>query len=115
MTKRKKKTQYRYDFEDVSVMYGGAECLVSGIATYEITNDGIGSYEYWGAEENNHEYIAEFISVVIESHRFVNPVEFPNSKTLNERDEESLKDIIIEQFNDDVPFCMEIANIKDEE
>jgi hypothetical protein len=113
MSKRKPTRKYVHEFIDMSIIYAGSEWLISGSATYSIENCGIGQYEYWGSQESNNEYIAEFDTAYIMSYRFVRPVD-DTVKTLYEQDEENIKDLVIEELNKDIPLCIELANLKTE-
>lgn len=112
----KPKPTYQYEFNNERITYGGAEYTISGVALYSIYDDGIGTYEYWGAEENNHEYMAVFSEIKsITSLALVNKIEWGGgSLTIQEQDIEKMKEVLIEDLNDDYDLCIDLAIDKNE-
>lgn len=112
----KPKPTYQYEFNNERITYGGAEYIISGVALYSIYDDGIGTYEYWGAEENNHEYMAVFSEIKsITSLALVNKIEWGGgSLTIHEQDIEKMKEVLIEDLNDDYDLCIDLAIDKNE-
>lgn len=105
---RKRKGHGTYEFENIEILYGGATYTVSGNADWEIADHGIGSYEYWGSKETNHEYIAEFFSATIDDIVMEERVEY-GTQHLTEEDKITMAELVIEQLNENSNLCDEIA------
>lgn len=107
----KNKPVYQYEFTDELIKYGNAEYIASGVALYSVYDEGIGSYEYWGAKGTHHEYIAEFSEIkTISSLALKNKIEWGGgSLTIHEQDIEKIKDILLEDLNDDYDLCIDLA------
>lgn len=99
---------FQHTFEDINILYGNATYNVSGTAEYELEDIGIGSYEYWGAKGNDSYMTVNFIDAELDDITLFNPIEWEH-QTLTEQDKNKIKDLLIEQLNDDRDLCDEIA------
>jgi hypothetical protein len=68
---------HEYELKDYEIEYNGAWYTVSGTAYFEVENNGIGHYEYWGADgfDAGSDY-AEFHSVYLNDIVFERSEEF---------------------------------------
>lgn len=60
-----------YSFEDLKVKLGSCFYLCSGEADYEIEDEGIGSYEFWGQRGKDTYFVAAFEGVSLSSYDLI--------------------------------------------
>jgi hypothetical protein len=105
----KKRPVHEYTFNELNILYGGATYHLDGIALFEVYDEGIGSYEYWGSDESQHDYVAVFFEIKsITSMVIVDKLEY-GKQTLTEQDINKIKKIAIEDLNDDYDLCSDLA------
>lgn len=98
-----------YEFSELEIEYRGEYYSVSGSAIYEIENDGIGAYEFWGSKEYDAgTNYAHFEDVHIEDIVFLRADELPKSN-LMEQDMNNIVDIILNKLNEDAELCNELG------
>lgn len=98
-----------YEFTELEIKYKHEYYSVSGSATYEIENDGIGAYEYWGSKEYDAgvDY-AQFEDAHINDIVFLRTDELPQSN-LMEQDMNNIIEIILDVLNEDPDLCFELG------
>ena len=108
-----------YSFEDLKVKLGGCFYLCSGEADYEIEDEGIGSYEFWGQKGNDSYKVAVFDGVSLTDWELIGDT--PSDATgeplqgLTEAEVKLLADRVAETLNDNSDLCSELAGKADDD
>jgi hypothetical protein len=98
-----------YSFSELEIKYKDEYYSVSGSATYEIENDGIGAYEYWGSKEYDAgTNYAVFEDAHIDDIVFLRADELPKNN-LMEQDMNNIVEIILDTLNEDHELCFELG------
>lgn len=98
-----------YEFTELEIKYKNEYYSVSGSAIYEIENDGIGAYEYWGSKEYDAGCnYAVFEDVHLNDIVFLRADELPQSN-LMEQDMNNIIEIILDVLNEDHDLCFELG------
>jgi len=98
-----------YDFDDLEIKNGSSTIIVSGRAEYEIENEGIGGYEYWGAKGTDNQYVARFIEATITDYELQGQQEAHPTQGTTDKDLIAFESIVVDMLNENQELCNELA------
>ena len=102
-----------YPFEDLKVKLGSCFYLCSGEADYEIEDEGIGSYEFWGQKGFDSCKMASFDAIILDTYDLIGC--YPADATgeplqgLTEKEVKLLEEGALEILNANSELCGELA------
>lgn len=102
-----------YEFDDLEIKHGSSTILVSGRAEYEIDDEGIGGYEYWGAKGIDHQYVARFVDATITNYDLQVSQKSSPIQGVTENDISAFESIVVDMLNDNQELCIELAQDDD--
>ena len=107
-----------HSFEDLKVKFGGCFYLCSGEADYEIEDEGIGSYEFWGSKGNDSYKVAVFDGVSLTEWEMIGhtPADATGEplQGLTAAEVKLLEDRVAEVLNENSDLCSELAGEADD-
>jgi hypothetical protein len=102
-----------HSFEGLKVKLGSCYYLCDGEADYKIEDEGIGSYEFWGAKGFDSQFYAVFDAISLSNYELIGC--YPADATgeplqgLTEKEVKLLEEGALEILNCDSDLCSELA------
>lgn len=108
-----------YSFSELKVKLGSSYYLCSGEADYEIEDEGIGSYEFWGQKGNDSYKVAVFDGVSLSDWELIwkpqADVTGEPLQGLTAAEIKILEDGVAEILNANSDLCSELARDADDD
>lgn len=99
-----------FEIENMELDMGDAIALVSGRATYDIEDQGIGGYECHGFKGHDSYKVAVFESCKITTWKLIDHLGKEISDLgLTKDDIEALQEVIVNELNENHELCCELA------
>lgn len=102
-----------HSFEGLKVKLGSCYYLCDGEADYKIEDEGIGSYEFWGAKGFDSQLFAVFDAISLSHYELIGcyPADATGEplQSLTEREVKLLEEGALEILNCDSDLCSELA------